>query len=239
MRASPSEEALISGMADLLPRLLSRVYGLAILLLYKSARIRVLDAGRIDRLLQAGETYLFCLFHGDYLLLFPHFRRLERTCIFTTQSRRGAILAGVIRFFGYEPCLIPDGSAGSAGGALEQMTRKVRQGYHAVLAVDGPLGPYQKVKHGAVVLAKTTGCALIPLGTAAAWRLVIKGRWDRYTIPLPFTRAAVAVGEPLRVPHDADPDQVEAARRRLEEELKALNARARRSLARRQGGDGV
>ena len=226
-------------MADLIPGILSRAYGLAILFIYKTARLRVLDADRLGGLLQAGGPYLFCLFHGDYLLLFPHFRSVGRACIFTTRSRRGAILAGLIRFFGYEPCMIPDGASAAPGLALEEMARRVRRGYHAVLAVDGPMGPYQKVKHGPVVLAKMTGCALVPLGTASAWRVVLRRRWDRYTIPLPFSRAAIAVGEPLVVPGDADRDRIEEARQRLEEALKEVNARARRSLARRAEGNRV
>ena len=55
--------------------------------------------------------------------------------------------------------------------------------------------------------------------------------WDRTQIPKPFAHLAIAVGEPLDVPADADDTGIEAARRTLESRLRALEARAREMLA--------
>ncbi len=202
-------------------------------MLYKSIRLRVTGEEHLRRLQARGQRFIVCFFHGDILLFFPHFRGSD-ALIFTTESKRGYYLAEIIRCFGYRPSLIPDIRGQHL--ALDNMTEEIRKGYNAVLAVDGPLGPYHKVKHGALVLARRTGCPIISIGTASARRIVLKKRWDRYVIPLPFTRASIVIGEPITVPPDADPQHLEELRVRVEEHLKAMN-RTARDLLNRQGGD--
>jgi len=92
--------------------------------------------------------------------------------------------------------------------------------------VDGPLGPYRKVKHGVVVLAKRTGRPIVPVGVSSAWRITLKKRWDRYTIPLPFTRSVITFGNPIYVPEDADINSIESFRKKVEQSLLRLNRQA-------------
>jgi len=221
-------------MRQILSQLVARLYFVGLSALYKSARLRVLGAEHLDDLWGRGEQAVICFFHGDYLLLFPHFKGRE-ACIFTTESRRGDFLAEIIALFRYRPCKLPDRRGSQV--ALDRMIAEVRRGYDAALAVDGPLGPYHKVKHGALVLAQKTGKPIVPVATASAWKLVSKKRWDRYTIPLPFTRAVILVGEPMSVPGDADPARLEKLRQSLEDRLAELNAQAQAYVNNRQSPD--
>ena len=52
--------------------------------------------------------------------------------------------------------------------------------------------------------------------------------WDRFTVPLPFTRIHYVVGEPLSVPRDADEGAIERARFALEEALCGATREAER-----------
>jgi lysophospholipid acyltransferase (LPLAT)-like uncharacterized protein len=54
--------------------------------------------------------------------------------------------------------------------------------------------------------------------------------WDRFVIPLPFARVAIAIGEPIWVPKKLDARDLEALQARLEERLKSLFAEARARL---------
>jgi lysophospholipid acyltransferase (LPLAT)-like uncharacterized protein len=209
--------------------IIARLYWLSITLLYKSARIQTEGEEQIRNFFAGEQKVLFGFFHGDYLLLFPRFKRPD-VCIFSTRSRRGELLSRLIHLFGYTPGLIPDTRGSKL--ALEQMVQQLRKGYHAVLAVDGPLGPYHQVKHGIVVLAQRTGNPIIPVAMASSWNLVFKKRWDRYTIPLPFTRALILFGEPLSVPADAGQEEIESFRSKVEEELNRLNRSAHERLNR-------
>jgi lysophospholipid acyltransferase (LPLAT)-like uncharacterized protein len=56
------------------------------------------------------------------------------------------------------------------------------------------------------------------------------GSWDRFEVPLPFSRACYAWGEPIRVPADADRAQLEAKRVELEAALNRLGDEADRAV---------
>jgi hypothetical protein len=50
--------------------------------------------------------------------------------------------------------------------------------------------------------------------------------WDRFEIPQPFTKAALAIGEPLFVPEDADDETLPVLSEHLETVLNDLTAQA-------------
>ena len=50
--------------------------------------------------------------------------------------------------------------------------------------------------------------------------------WDRFEVPLPFSRACFAWGEPIWVPRDADRVQLEAKRVEVEAALNKLGDEA-------------
>lgn len=205
----------------------SRLYWISISYLYKTARVRTLGEENLLEFWGRGKKVIVCFFHGNYLFLFPHFRGRD-ACIFTTRSRRGETLSEIIRLFGYQPCLIPDQRGKKL--ALDHMIGEIKKGRNTVMAVDGPLGPYRKVKHGIVILAKSTGNPIFPIGIASSARITLKRRWDRYTIPLPFTRSVICVGAPIHVPGDLDEAGVESFRQKVEQDLLNLNRKAEENL---------
>jgi len=92
--------------------------------------------------------------------------------------------------------------------------------------LDGPRGPAEVAQPGAVWLAKATGNPLMPFHVEAASSWTLKS-WDRTQIPKPFTTVALAIGEPLYVPRDADARKLEEFRILLEH---AVSECRRRSL---------
>ena len=56
------------------------------------------------------------------------------------------------------------------------------------------------------------------------------GSWDRFEVPLPFSRACYAWGEPIVVPADADRAQLEAKRMDVETALNRLGDEADHSV---------
>ncbi|MEE8219559.1 MAG: hypothetical protein V3R43_02880 [bacterium] len=63
----------------------------------------------------------------------------------------------------------------------------------------------------------------------AARRRVVFNSWDRFVLPLPFSRAVVIYGEPFTVGPDNDG---EAARLTLEERLNAITCQAEATWSR-------
>src|SRR5262245_21923146 len=115
--------------------------------------------------------------------------------------------------------------SGGAARALVEAIREVRGGRSAAFAVDGPRGPREEVKPGALYLAQKSGRAIVPIVTVSKrkWNL---GIWDRHEIPHPFTKTIAMMAEPIRVARDASREQIEEATRHLQATLRSLGEEA-------------
>ena len=113
-----------------------------------------------------------------------------------SRSKDGEIIALWLERNGYR---VARGSSSRAGGtALRLLVREVRGGRHAALTVDGPRGPAGQVQPGVVALARLTGAWILPVSSSSA-RARFLASWDRYLLPLPFSRNVVAYGEPFPI----------------------------------------
>jgi lysophospholipid acyltransferase (LPLAT)-like uncharacterized protein len=85
---------------------------------------------------------------------------------------------------------------------------------------------------GIIKLASESGRPIFPVALATSRRIVLNS-WDRSEVNLPFSRGAVVVGEPIRVPAAADAEALEQARGALERALNAGTERAHALVDRR------
>ena len=79
--------------------------------------------------------------------------------------------------------------------------RKISSGKNFLIHPDGPAGPAYIVKPGLSYIAKKTGAAIIPIGCYCRHAYHVP-RWDRYTLPLPYSKVHIQVGEPYTIPKD-------------------------------------
>ena len=105
----------------------------------------------------------------------------------------------------------------------------VKSGASLLILPDGPQGPPQVMKEGALLLSNLANAPILCVAAAAhsPWRL---STWDRMWIPKPFSRVAFAVGE-LRPPAlHGTAEELEALRVRLQADQLALADSARAAL---------
>jgi lysophospholipid acyltransferase (LPLAT)-like uncharacterized protein len=104
----------------------------------------------------------------------------------------------------------------------------VHEGISPSIAADGPKGPPFKFKPGALLLSQLSQRPVIPLSFYAtrAWKV----GWDRFVIPMPWARVAIAVGEPVYVPKGQDAQTLERLQEAMEGKLARLFEVARASL---------
>jgi lysophospholipid acyltransferase (LPLAT)-like uncharacterized protein len=104
----------------------------------------------------------------------------------------------------------------------------VRDNVSPVITPDGPRGPRFKFKPGALLLAQMSGRPILPMSYAASRAWLIK--WDRFVIPMPFSRIAIAIGRPRYVPRVTDAVTLERLQAEMEEELRGLFGAAQKAL---------
>jgi len=195
-------------------------------------RTRFSGDASVQEMLNSKSPFVLAFFHGRQFLLVHQLRHWPNT-IMTSISYMGEIQARVLKMFGY----ITIKGSSSKGGTrvLVEMVNNVRRGRIGTFAVDGPRGPYGEVKPGAVFTAKKLGVPVIPVSTSAWPSLLIENAWDRYLLPVPFSRALVHFGEPIFLDSDIteesikkDCQQVGRALEKLEAEADVLIGRTRK-----------
>jgi lysophospholipid acyltransferase (LPLAT)-like uncharacterized protein len=66
---------------------------------------------------------------------------------------------------------------------------------------------------------------IIPASTCVSRTKRLKS-WDRFVIPMPFSKGAVVFGDPVWVPRAADAGRREALREGLEKEMREIDRQA-------------
>jgi lysophospholipid acyltransferase (LPLAT)-like uncharacterized protein len=203
----------------MMSRLLARLVGALIVLHRATLKVERLHFDRYLGLRARGVPVLFALWHGRMFLSIQAHRG-EGIVTMASRSKDGEIIAGWLERNGYA---VVRGSTTRGGGeALRRMARSVRSGRHAALTVDGPKGPPRIVQPGVVQLARLTGAWILPI-TSSASRPRFLASWDRYLLPLPFSRSFVAYGEPFPIPREMSD---EAALARIASALDAATSEA-------------
>jgi lysophospholipid acyltransferase (LPLAT)-like uncharacterized protein len=104
----------------------------------------------------------------------------------------------------------------------------VKDGVSPIITPDGPRGPRFKFKMGAILLAQMSGRAMLPMAYAVSRAWLVK--WDKFVIPVPFSRVAIAIGPPRYVPRTTAAAGIESLQAEMEQELKRLYGVAKEGL---------
>jgi lysophospholipid acyltransferase (LPLAT)-like uncharacterized protein len=175
-----------------------------------------------QRVIDGGRRPIMAFWHGRILPATVYFRR-RGIVVITSENFDGEWIAGIIERFGYGTAR--GSTSRGAVKALVRLKRDMAAGKPAAFTLDGPRGPARLAQPGAIWLAKATGNPIVPFHIEASRHWTLRS-WDRTQIPKPFADVAIAIGEPIEVPSDADDAAVEQARQALEARLTALEARA-------------
>lgn len=182
--------------------LVSRLFYLGVRLYRATLRLRVVGLEHRAAAEARGRPVLHAIWHQRLLLGVLAFPR-SGTVTMASRSRDGELIARFLTLWGF---VAVRGSSSRGGGlAYREMVEVLRgTARWAALTPDGPRGPARVVKPGVARLADEVGAAILPAGSSAT-RVRFLGSWDRFLLPLPFSKAVVVFGPALlRVPGEAD-----------------------------------
>jgi lysophospholipid acyltransferase (LPLAT)-like uncharacterized protein len=202
----------------------SMVYGLIEVVSF-SLRMRWAPGTRLENL-PANQPAILCTWHNRLALSLIVYRRYlrrpqqgHRLAAIVSASKDGGVVARILEHFGVQPVR---GSTSRRGPqALLELTSCAEQGYDLAITPDGPRGPRYVVQPGVVSLAQLTGLPIVPMCWHLQWKTSLKS-WDGFQIPLPFSRGTIHWGEPVYVPREASDQEREAARIKVEEQLRQM-----------------
>jgi lysophospholipid acyltransferase (LPLAT)-like uncharacterized protein len=196
---------------------------LLIRLLTATLRMTLVDHGGI---LHPGarRPVIVAFWHNRTFLMAPFYERYcsrrHTALTIISRSRDGQFMSDVAARFGVKSAR---GSSSRHGVAAALAARHAARDetVDIVITPDGPRGPRYRVQPGILRMARATGRPIVTVTTYLTWKRVLKS-WDRFQVPLPFSRCELVTGEPIFVPPEAS-----------EEEMAAIGERVAASL----GGD--
>lgn len=175
---------LIGGIAHTLSQLLLKTY-----------RTQVV----IHPSVQPKQQYLYGFWHDKQFTPILLMNRLgnRRYVGLVSPSRDGEYLAHWLKRLGYE---VVRGSSSRQGvKGLVKLLRALKEGYSLGITADGPRGPAYEAKAGIAFLSYKANIAIIPIGVAHSAKWQFNKAWDKYQLPLPFSKILLYLGEPIQV----------------------------------------
>lgn len=145
--------------------------------------------------------------HGGMLPVWYAFRHRDAVGL-TSASADGSMLAALLADWGYT---VVRGSSSNGGKQALQMLTQLATDHVVLVTPDGPRGPAQTAKPGAIVAAHRAGVPVVPIRATMSWVHAFTRSWDAFRLPLPFARITIHVGHPIVIPADADRHAIEVA----------------------------
>jgi lysophospholipid acyltransferase (LPLAT)-like uncharacterized protein len=181
----------------------------------RTLRLRIENEARWQQLIAEGTPVLLCAWHQQFFAAIRHFKSYAKyhPALMISRSRDGAIIAAVARQTGWKTVRGSSSRGGKA--ALRAMIRHMKTEKLAAHVLDGPTGPIGVVKAGVIRMAHEALAVVVPFSVTAnrAWYF---NSWDRFMLPLPFSRITLRFAEPVRLPPTKDPEAFERQRVRIE-----------------------
>lgn len=186
--------------------------------------IEELNGERIKGFWERGENAIGAFWHGR-LLMTPLVYGGRGLKILTSRHRDGELITRTVHRFGLGTVRGSSTRGGIAG--IKGLVRALQEGYDVAIAPDGPRGPRCKVQPGVIQLAKLSGRPIFPFTFSATPRKVLH-TWDRFILPLPFSRGVFVWGDPIVVDPAAGTSEMEQKALLLERRLHELTELADR-----------
>ena len=161
----------------------------------KTSRVHRLGLEHLEAARSAGP-FIYTFWHQRQAL-FTYTHRGADASVLVSRSRDGEIIAETMRLSRIGA--VRGSSSRGAAEAAKEMLDLLASGRSVGISPDGPKGPARKVKEGAVFLALKSGRPLLPITNASSRVYRVERAWDRFHVPLPFSRICVKYGPPIFV----------------------------------------
>lgn len=196
--------------------LLSHLIALYIRLVFYTSRIERHFVPEAQPYMQGEKQAIMAFWHGRLLmmpLMNPSSRRMDALI---SMHRDGLLISETMVRFGIGTVAGSSSKGGAA--ALRGLLRTLREGRNVTITPDGPRGPARTAAQGVSAVAGMGDVAVVPLSFSATRHRRMRS-WDRFFVPLPFSRLVFTAGLPI---HSTAVQNGEELRVAIEQSLNAI-----------------
>ncbi len=205
----------------MIPRIAGVLVFLAISLWKATLRITIVGEEHRQAVRAKGKKPLHAIWHQRMVGgILAH--RGEGYVTMASKSEDGEIIATFLKYWGF---VAARGSSSRGGDvASTEFLEALKSAPGGALTPDGPRGPARSCKRGILVLAEQGNGLVLPSASSSS-RPRFLNSWDRFLLPLPFSRCVVVFGPALE---RGGAESVEAFLARAAEAIDAVTDEADR-----------
>ncbi len=197
---------------------------------WATSRWQTVNGEAADVFWQSGKPFIFAFWHGRLLMMSRAWVNPAPISMLISRHRDGELIARTIARFGFgsiRGSSPKPGKKKDKGGAaaLMDLVKAARAGISIGITPDGPRGPRMRASDGIVAIARLTGLPVL-CGSFGTRRRITLSSWDRFCVPLPFSRGVFVWSDPVTIARDADEAAAEAGRLAIEAQLMAVTREA-------------
>ena len=204
--------------------ILGKLLGYYIKFVYKTAKIIIIQEPEIPDFFNNPKSALYAFWHGRLLMISAFYAPHKKMKVLVSKNEIGILADYCVRLFNVGlirgSARNPNKPDNDKGGtvALKEILRSLKQGYSVGITPDGPLGPRQKVHKGIIMAAILSQKPIIALTYTCKHAFYAKS-WDRFLIPLPFSRIYYKASAPLYIPKDTTEENIALYTKLLETQM--------------------
>jgi lysophospholipid acyltransferase (LPLAT)-like uncharacterized protein len=143
----------------------------------------------------ASVGSIFIMWHDSLLVspLLAWVTRLQPVHVLISNSRDGDIPSAVLAHYrSLYPLRVKHLAKAQA---IRSACTILEKRCSIFITPDGPRGPRRQIKSGALFACEETGALVIPVSVGMS-RCIQLSSWDRFRIPLPFSKVVISLGTP-------------------------------------------
>lgn len=160
---------------------------------------------------QKHSKSVYIFWHSKMLLGWWLFKNKKYSAL-VSQSKDGEILTKVLEKWGYK---VLRGSSSKGGKeALNDLIMESDEN-SVVLTPDGPRGPANVLKNGALIISNRSNIPIVPVKITFKKKKILSKSWDKFEIPYPFSECEVHFGEGLHYPVYLENEELENFKNKL------------------------
>ncbi len=196
-----------------------------ILFTIKTCKINISGEEEIKKLKKNNIPVIHIFWHRHIFFTIYKFRNVGAQPL-VSLSKDGELVSNVAEEFGMNPVR---GSSSKGGArAFLELTHSIKKNKSEILiTADGPKGPPEKIKDGTILLAQKTNSVIVPISWYANRVKIFEKSWDKFLVPLPFSKIYFSFGNPFYI--NKDKNDITELKKELENELKRLENECKNS----------
>ena len=202
---------------------LSWVISLYLKLVFLTTRWTWVNKDKANPYFEAGSL-IVCFWHGNLAMIpFMNFWPHKHILSMVSGHGDGMMVARTFKRLGID---YTTGSTNRGGArAFLALLEALRSNNIAAIIPDGPRGPARELNVGVIQLSRHGQAPIMPLAYATSRFIQFKS-WDKFKLPLPFSKGVFIYGDPIQPQTTSDDMEIENWRKLVQTTISHLQDQA-------------